>query len=216
MKAIIIKGVIQIVSEVPVFWKDKQIYEVVKHELRPDQKYGEVSDAVINEETRTITIPVLEMATEEYDAVLEKEGKELLEELKVVVSDLEEGAKKISIAKEGSKEYIEAQVRIYEKKYLIAKGELPDYLGLIESEALEVGVSFADYKALIINKYELGAGLFNSFSIMIDRSRIKTLVFVENKKNHKARMLLDLMKSIKTTTPVNEIQLTMSKIINIQ
>lgn len=216
MKAIIINNKIQVLSEVPSFWKAKEIYNLVKHPLRVNQKYGEISESVIDEASLTITVPVIDMTTEEYDSLKEKESQELLSELKYVVSDLEEGAKKISIGKDGSKEYIEAQVRIYEKKYKIAKGELPDYGGLIESEAADTGVSFVDYKALIIQKYEQGSDLFNSFSIMIDRSRIKVLVLIENKKNHKARMLLDLMKSIKIDTPITEIQATMNNILNIQ
>lgn len=216
MKAVIIKNKIQVLSEVPSFWKGKTIYSLVKHPLRVNQKYGELSDSAIDHDLLTITIPVIEMTTEEYDSLIEKESQKLLSELKYVVSDLEEGAKKISIGKDGNKEYIEAQVRIYEKKYKIAKGELPDYGGLIESEAADTGVSFTDYKALIIQKYEQGFDLFNSFSIMIDRSRIKVLVLIENKKNHKAKMLLDLMKSVKIDTPVNQIQATMNNILNIQ
>lgn len=216
MKAIIIDNAIQVLSEVPFFWKNKKIYNLVKQPLKPNQKYGELSDSIINEESKTITIPVLEMTTEEYDAILVNEGEILLNELKDVVFDLEEGAKKIAIGKDGSKSYIEAQVRIYEKKYKIAKGELPDYSGLIESEAFETGISFADYKQLIIDKYESGEALYNSFTIMIDRSRIKVLNLIESKKNHKARVLLDLMKSIKIDTPIAEIQVTMNTILNIQ
>lgn len=216
MKAIITNNNIQVLSEVPSFWKNKTIYNFLKPPIKPGQKYGKLSDSLIDEETKTITLPVIEMTNEEYDDILAKEGKLLLEELKYLVFDLEEGAKKIAIGKDGSKEYIEAQVRIYEKKYKIAKGDLPDYSHLIESEAAEAGVSFDNYKTLIIQKYEAGAALYNSFTIMVDRSRIKVLKLIEVKKNYKAKMILKLMKSIKIDTSITEIQTTMSNILNIQ
>lgn len=215
MKAVIINNQIQFIETLPKVWEEKEVYQVVKPPIRPDQKYGEVSNTHINQETKTITIPVIDLTSKEYNEKLVVEGGKLLEELKYLVYDLEEGAKKISIGKDGSKEYIEAQERIYHKKYLIAKGSLPDFNDLLETEAQEQGYTYEEYKDLIISKWEEGNTLFSSFSMMIDRARIKVIDFVEAKKNHKAKVIIDFMKQIKIDTPITEIQVIMNNILNI-
>ncbi len=214
MKAIKIANEFQIVKEVPREWLKYPIYSVIKKPIRADQKHCLLKDVIVNEDKKTITFTIIELTPVEYDAKLKKEGALLIEDMKSLVSSLEIGAKRIAIGKTGTREYIDTQERIYTRKYKIAKGELLDYNNFIENEATEIGASFEDYKALIIQKYEQGLGVYEGFLSMIERTRSKFLFFVETNKNHKAKELIELMKSIKTNTSVEEIQTIMNVILN--
>lgn len=214
MKAIKIKNNFQLVKEVPKEWANEELYTVLKTPIRPNQKHCLLSDAIVDETKQTITFFPIDLTELEYQNVLKKEGLFLLEELKNLVCTLELGAKRIAIGKTGSRDYIESQERIYVRKYKVSKGELKDYNHLLEDEANEVGVEFNAYKAMIIEKYEFGFDTFQSFLAMIERARSKTIFFIENNKNYKAKELIELMKSINSETSITEIMTIMTIILN--
>ncbi len=213
MKVILLKNRLQILKIIPEIWKDLPNFNLIKKDIRPNQKYGKVNLSCIDNIKKTVTVPIIDLSDEEYQAKLQNEAFEIIESLKDIIATLEVGAKKIAINKDGSRAYIETQERIYERKYKMAKGELLDVNDLLKDEAVEFGYSWDDYKLLIISKYEAGRGAFDLFMSMIERSRSKVLFFLETNKNYKAIEVLELMKSIKTTTPISEILETMNLIL---
>lgn len=214
MKAVKINNNYQVVKEVPREWLDKEVYDVFIKEIGENQKQAPVNEWVVNEDLKTIEIPVLDLTEKEIDKKNNGISKVITDELNSLIASLEVGAKKISIGKEGTREYIETQERIYFRKYQIAKGFVDDYNNLIADEAKEFGYTVTEYKDLIIYKYELGLNMFNAFLSMIERARSKALFLIESKNYKKAREIIALMGEVKTETPVEEIQKIMSEILN--
>lgn len=214
MKIVKLKNHYQLVKEVPKEWQKLPVYNVIMPTLGVHQKYCEIKDAEINEETNTIILSVVDLTAEQITARNKKEQFIISEQLKEVVATLHLGAKRIAIGKDGTKNYIESQERLYFRKYQIAKGELSDFNNLLQNEAIEFGMTYEAYKSLIIQKYDEGLAAFNMFLSMIERARSKVVYFLDNRQIHKAKEVLILMKSITTETSLEDIQGIMQTIVN--
>ena len=214
MKAIKLRSKYQLLEVIPKCWQHLPCYEVVKAALRSNEKYDALENAIIDENEMTLTYSVLELSDEEYGLKLESEDNLLLEELKKVVVSLEKGAKIKAIGKKGSENYIACQERLYKRKYEIAKGEIEDFSGLLKNEAQDYALTLEQYKALIIQKYEDGSEVFESFLSMIERARIKAIYFIEQKQNHKTKEIIELMNSVSKEMSFLKIQEIMNLILN--
>lgn len=103
-------------------------------------------------------------------------------------ADLRIRAKAAAIGKKGDRDYVFAQVEMYELKYRIATGEISDQymLSLMESEALEFGnsigveMTLTQFQELIIYMYETAEDQYNLFLFMIERCRTFIQTLIEN------------------------------------
>jgi hypothetical protein len=138
---------------------------------------------------------------------------ELTTKLQEEVANLMIGAKKIAIGKDGSREYIDSQEKLYLHKYRIAIGELEDVNGMIQREGENHGYTWQAYKELIINRYKAGEKAYFEFISMIEIARGIVIDYMEGYNYSKAEYVLELMKSVETTTPIVEIQNTMNLIL---
>jgi len=213
MKAIKMSNDFQYIDSIPNIWNHYPVYEILNYSIRPNQKRLGFDDAIVDEEKKTIMLSVVDLSESEYTEKLTKEALKIELELKNVLTDLELGARKYSIGKEGNESYIKAQESTYLRKYAIAKNEIPDYNDLLKSEAIENEMILEDYKILIVGKHESSKTCLNTFLAMIERSRVKVLFLTKNLKNQKANEVIDLMKSIKSDSTIEEIEQTMSVIL---
>lgn len=111
---------------------------------------------------------------------------EYLTKLQFYSSDLRIRAKAAAIGKKGERDYIFAQVEMYELKYKIANDEIVGqyFTDLLTNEAIEFGTTIgvnldlATFKELIINRYETAEAQYRQFLFMIERCRtfIQTLI----------------------------------------
>ena len=106
----------------------------------------------------------------------------LLERLQDYSIDLRLRAKASAIGKKGSRDYIFAQVEMYELKYKIAKGIVSGqyFTDLLTNESAEFGLSIEDFKALIISMYETAEATYQQFLFMIERCRTFIQTLIEN------------------------------------
>ena len=106
----------------------------------------------------------------------------LLERLQNYSIDLRLRAKASAIGKKGSRDYIFAQVEMYELKYKIAKGLVSGqyFTDLLTNESAEFGLSIEDFKALIISMYETAEATYQQFLFMIERCRTFIQTLIEN------------------------------------
>ena len=106
----------------------------------------------------------------------------LLERLQNYSIDLRIRAKASAIGKKGSRDYIFAQVEMYELKYKIAKGIVSGqyFTDLLTNESVEFGLSIEDFKALIISMYETAEATYQQFLFMIERCRTFIQTLIEN------------------------------------
>lgn len=106
----------------------------------------------------------------------------LLDRLQNYSIDLRIRAKASAIGKKGSRDYIFAQVEMYELKYKIAKGIVSGqyFTDLLTNEAIEFGLSIEDFKALIISMYETSEATYQQFLFMIERCRTFIQTLIEN------------------------------------
>ena len=106
----------------------------------------------------------------------------LLERLQDYSVDLRLRAKASAIGKKGSRDYIFAQVEMYELKYKIAKGIVSGqyFTDLLTNESTEFGLSIEDFKALIISMYESAEATYQQFLFMIERCRTFIQTLIEN------------------------------------
>ena len=106
----------------------------------------------------------------------------LLERLQNYSIDLRIRAKASAIGKTGSRDYIFAQVEMYELKYKIAKGLVSGqyFTDLLTNEAVEFGLPLEDFKVLIITMYETAEATYQQFLFMIERCRTFIQTLIEN------------------------------------
>ena len=106
----------------------------------------------------------------------------LLERLQNYSIDLRIRAKASAIDKKGSRDYIFAQVEMYELKYKIAKGIVSGqyFTDLLTNESVEFGLSIEDFKSLIITMYETSEATYQQFLFMIERCRTFIQTLIEN------------------------------------
>ena len=126
------------------------------------------------------TLEVYEGATPEE--VAEEKKPILLERLQNYSIDLRLRAKASAIGKKGSRDYIFAQVEMYELKCKVAKGIVSGqyFTDLLTNEAIEFGLSIEDFKALIISMYESAEAVYQQFLFMIERCRTFIQTLIEN------------------------------------
>lgn len=127
-----------------------------------------------------ITLEVYEGATPEE--IAEEKKPIYLERLQDYSIDLRIRAKASAIGKKGSRDYIFAQVEMYELKYKIAKGIVSGqyFTDLLTNESAEFGLSIEDFKALIISMYESAEATYQQFLFMIERCRTFIQTLIEN------------------------------------
>ena len=127
-----------------------------------------------------ITSEVYEGATPEE--IAEEKKTIYLERLQNYSIDLRFRAKASAIGKKGSRDYIFAQVEMYELKYKIAKGLVSGqyFTDLLTNESTEFGLSIEDFKALIISMYESAEATYQQFLFMIERCRTFIQTLIEN------------------------------------
>ena len=105
-----------------------------------------------------------------------------LERLQNYSIDLRLRAKASAIGKKGSRDYIFAQVEMYELKCKVAKGIVSGqyFTDLLTNEAIEFGLSIEDFKALIILRYDTAEATYQQFLFMIERCRTFIQTLIEN------------------------------------
>lgn len=114
------------------------------------------------------------------EEIAEEKKPIYLERLQNYSIDLRLRAKASAIGKKGSRDYIFAQVEMYELKYKIAKGLVSGqyFTDLLTNESAEFGLPLEDFKGLIIQMYESAEATYQQFLFMIERCRtfIQTLI----------------------------------------
>jgi len=142
------------------------------------------------------TLEVYEGATPEE--LQEIQRPILLERLQDYSIDLRLRAKASAIGKKGSRDYIFAQVEMYELKYKIAKGLVVGqyFTDLLTNEALEFGLSIEDFKALIISRYESAEAVYQQFLFMIERCRTFIQTLIENNEFVKVATVFDMIDTL--------------------
>lgn len=140
--------------------------------------------------------------------------------LQSYASDLRLRAKAAAIGKKGDRDYIFAQVEMYELKYKIATGEISGqyYTDLLSNEAIEFGTTIGieldlqSFKNIIIDRYETAEGLYRQFLFMIERCRtfIQTLI-----ENHEWEKVDSAFALIDTLNDVSQATTLMSNILNL-
>ena len=117
-----------------------------------------------------------------FEEIEETQRPILLERLQNYSIDLRLRAKASAIGKKGSRDYIFAQVEMYELKCKVAKGIVSGqyFTDLLTNEAIEFGLSIEDFKALIISMYETAEATYQQFLFMIERCRTFIQTLIEN------------------------------------
>ena len=120
--------------------------------------------------------------TPNQEEIAETKKPVYLERLQNYSIDLRIRAKASAIGKKGSRDYIFAQVEMYELKYKIAKGLVSGqyFTDLLTNESAEIGLSIEDFKALIISMYETAEATYQQFLFMIERCRTFIQTLIEN------------------------------------
>ena len=116
------------------------------------------------------------------EEIAEEKKSIYLERLQNYSLDLRLRAKASAIGKKGSRDYIFAQVEMYELKYKVAKGLVSGqyFTDLLTNEAIEFGLSIEDFKALIILRYDTAEATYQQFLFMIERCRTFIQTLIEN------------------------------------
>ena len=116
------------------------------------------------------------------EEIAEEKKPIYLERLQNYSIDLRVRAKASAIGKKGSRDYIFAQVEMYELKCKVAKGIVSGqyFTDLLTNEAIEFGLSLEDFKALIISMYETAEATYQQFLFMIERCRTFIQTLIEN------------------------------------
>jgi hypothetical protein len=122
----------------------------------------------------------------------------LLEKLQNYSIDLRLRAKASAINKKGSRDYIFAQVEMYELKYKIANGLVVGqyFTDLLTNEAAEFGLSIEDFKGLIISMYESAEAIYQQFLFMIERCRTFIQTLIENNEFAKVNQAFELIETL--------------------
>ena len=116
------------------------------------------------------------------EEIAEEKKPIYLERLQNYSIDLRLRAKASAIGKKGSRDYIFAQVEMYELKCKVAKGIVSGqyFTDLLTNEAIEFGLSIEDFKALIILRYDTSEAVYQQFLFMIERCRTFIQTLIEN------------------------------------
>ena len=116
------------------------------------------------------------------EEIAEEKKPIYLERLQNYSIDLRLRAKASAIGKKGSRDYIFAQVEMYELKCKVAKGIVSGqyFTDLLTNEAIEFGLSIEDFKALIILRYDTAEATYQQFLFMIERCRTFIQTLIEN------------------------------------
>ena len=160
-------------------------YLLRKEELTIDWQLTEV---LPSEEELEYTSLMFDFATNKYyegatpEEIAEEKKPIYLERLQNYSIDLRLRAKASAIGKKGSRDYIFAQVEMYELKYKIAKGIVSGqyFTDLLTNESTEFGLSIEDFKALIVLRYETAEATYQQFLFMIERCRTFIQTLIEN------------------------------------
>jgi hypothetical protein len=116
------------------------------------------------------------------EEIAEEKKHIYLERLQNYSIDLRLRAKASAIGKKGSRDYIFAQVEMYELKCKVAKGIVSGqyFTDLLTNEAIEFGLSIEDFKALIILRYDTAEATYQQFLFMIEICRTFIQTLIEN------------------------------------
>ena len=116
------------------------------------------------------------------EEIAEEKKPIYLERLQNYSVDLRLRAKASAIGKKGSRDYIFAQVEMYELKCKVAKGIVSGqyFTDLLTNEAIEFGLSIEDFKALIILRSDTAEATYQQFLNMIERCRTFIQTLIEN------------------------------------
>ena len=194
-------------------WRD-----VVIPTITSTQKLSQVY--TLDLENNIVTKEVIEMSEEEIEELLTIKKETLLKKLQFYSSDLRVRAKAVAIGKKGDRDYIFAQVEMYELKYKIALdlivGEY--FTNLLTNEAIEFGASIGvvldleTFKELIINRYETAEAQYRQFLFMIERCRtfIQTLI-----ETNQFERVDDAFALIDTLTDASQAITLMANILNL-
>lgn len=164
------------------------------------------------------TLEVYEGATTQDISNLK--SPKYLTKLQLYSSDLRVRAKAAAIGKNGERDYIFAQVEMYELKYKIANDEIVGqyFTDLLTDEAIEFGTTIGvnldltTFKELIINRYETAEGLYRQFLFMIERCRTFIQTLIENNEWEKVDSAFAL---IDTLNDVSQATTLMANILNL-
>ena len=164
------------------------------------------------------TLEVYEGATTQY--ISELKTPEYLTKLQLYSSDLRIRAKAAAIGKKGERDYIFAQVEMYELKYKIANDEIVGqyFTDLLTNEAIEFGTTIgvnldlATFKELIINRYETAEAQYRQFLFMIERCRTFIQTLIETNQFDKVDSAFAM---IDTLSDVSQATTLMANILNL-
>ena len=164
------------------------------------------------------TKAVYEGAT--FEEISEFKSPEYLTKLQLYSSDLRVRAKAAAIGKKGERDYIFAQVEMYELKYKIANDEIVGqyFTDLLSNEAVEFGTTIgvnldlATFKELIINRYETAEAQYHQFLFMIERCRTFIQTLIETNQFDKVDSAFAM---IDTLNDVSQATTLMANILNL-
>ena len=198
-------------SEIPRTWEfEGKTYQGYEHFTDSHFAHG-WRDVVIPTITETqklsndfilldgiVTKEVVEMNEAEIEGILNLNKETFLTKLQQYSIDLRLRAKASAIGKKGSRDYILAQVEMYELKYKIAKGLISGqyFTDLLTNESAEFGLSIEDFKALIILRYETAEATYQQFLFMIERCRTFIQTLIENNEFTKVATAFDMIDTL--------------------
>lgn len=185
-------------------------------EIELDDSKQDWHDFILHRNSGGVIIEVEFMPREEdYEKSLK-----FLKSLQDYSSDLRIRAKAAAIGKKGDRDYIFAQVEMYELKYKLALGEIQEsyMLQLLTEEALEFGNSIGvemdlqQFQELIIYMYETAEAQYQIFLYMIERCRTFIQTLIENAQWEKVNQAFAM---IETLNDVSQAQNLMANILNL-
>ncbi len=190
--------------------------EVVIPEISATQKLSE--NYIL--ENDVVTKEVIEMSEAEIEEKLNLKKETLLTKLQFYSSDLRIRAKAAAIGKKGERDYIFAQVEMYELKYKIANDEIVGeyFTDLLANEAIEFGTTIgvnldlSTFKELIINRYETAEAQYRQFLFMIERCRTFIQTLIENNQFERVDSAFAM---IDTLNDVSQATTLMANILNL-
>ena len=105
----------------------------------------------------------------------------LMQKLQDVATDLRMRAKRAAIDKTGDDNYIQSQEELYRIKKEVAEGSIVNEAMtlLMHNEADEFGLTYEEFCALIISKFNAAENLYKIFLYMIERCRTKIQTLIE-------------------------------------
>lgn len=161
---------------------------------------------------------LIETATQsEIDKFYEQKREEYNYNLAIIINSLELGSERTALGIVGEDEYIDSQIKIYNLKYKVAKGEEDDLpignLTTLEIEALQKGQTVEELKNSIIEKHNSYETTKKQFLLMIEFARKKTQKYIDNNSFYEADFLFNLMRKVQRNSTIAEIQLIFQDVV---